>query len=342
MIGSMGIASIIVLSLLYGSFYYSTYFAKARPPVQEVETNAKKLIVVDKNGEIDLPVLEPLASLRPGREVAIASETMTQAAEYHLEGADTPTADNPKIEDMSREELAQRYRTADGNVRAAVTEELKRRDQRVTKVVGELFPNMQLNREYNVFVVVQRGRKHETAETVPDPADTNAKQTIEPKAITVTTSTWSEVGARLLGANFEIHSDDADERGIDWKTIPDGEKKTFTWVVKPEAEGTLQLTVDLLTRVDFDTETLILEVDKFPKTVTVTVDFWTYVGRFAVGVNTAAETTENVGKAISALFGVTGIGGLWYLFYGRKRPRRDGGQSRHHDAEDGDPPQGEA
>ncbi|CTQ53563.1 hypothetical protein LP7551_02087 [Roseibium album] len=188
-----------------------------------------------------------------------------------------------------------------------VLEEFKRRQQRSTTVVGEIFPDMVYETEHNAFLTVARGRAGQKDVGLSADAMALHDATNEPVLIEETnTQTTARVGAQLIGAGFKI-----EPSVIIWRTIPDGMEDTFTWAVTPKKEGDLQLLVVLRNELHIGAETLNLPVSRFPKSITVSVGFWTKFGRFFSGVDTAVGTAKNIGISIAALFGFGGIGAFY-------------------------------
>ena len=224
--------------------------------------------------------------------------------------------------DVSREQLAtlqtsdlvalykagQTFKANDGVLQSNdILNEIIRRQQSATTVVGELFPDMTYDTEHNALLTVARGTRAQAKVELSEMSRSMMADTMEPVVIEKTeTKSSRRVGAELMGAGFEI-----EPKGIVWRTIPDGREDTFTWKVTPKREGDLQLFVILRNEIIVGDETVDLPVGHFPKSITVSVGFWTKFGRFFAGVDTAVGTAKNIGVAVAALFGFGGIGAFY-------------------------------
>ncbi|MEP3430187.1 MAG: hypothetical protein ABJN98_15995 [Roseibium sp.] len=221
---------------------------------------------------------------------------------------------------QSRTDLIKAYPAADSVDQALILKELLSRAQRATTVTGELFPDMVYDTEHNASLTVSRATFGQATAEVSANTRTLMQDTIEPIVLEATnTQTTSRIGAELVGAGFEI-----EPPGITWRTIPDGLEDTFTWKVVPKREGDLQLLVVLRNEITIGEETLSLAVNQFPKSITVSVGFWTKVGRVFTGVDTAVGTAKNIDIAVAALFGFGSLG-AFYAGLNAWRKRRSPG-----------------
>lgn len=225
---------------------------------------------------------------------------------------------------LSLMELGKRHAQADAAGRAAILEEVQRRELRVTEISGEFFPDMVLDSPHNAFIYVSRGKKGDAVAATGPAAAMSISATMEPVTLVpVQTETSSTIGARLHGAGFDI-----EPKEMIWRQVPDGQEETFLWVVTPRKEGQLQLTIDLRQKLIFGGETIERPVRSFPKTIAVSADLFTRIGRAVGGVSVALDTANKIGVAIATLLGIAGIGGLGGLIqylYRRLRPARTAG-----------------
>ena len=232
----------------------------------------------------------------------------------HLSGCENDPQLLRNLQLSSLSKLAALYKDAPGNIRKAILEEVESREQRVTSVTGEFFPDMEHNKEHNTFITVTRGLVGETSVERSQTAQQLQNETAEPETIDVpNTRTTPEVGIKLSGAGFTIEPE-----GFVWRTIPDGEEDTFEWTVRPDDENASQLLVSVRNKVVFGDQEISLKVDEFPKTITVTVDIWTRIGRFMAAVGDFAKSTQG----LLGLLGVGSIGAIvtWLRRKGKKRP----------------------
>ncbi|SUB01574.1 Uncharacterised protein [Pannonibacter phragmitetus] len=222
---------------------------------------------------------------------------------------------------LSLTELGKRHAQADAAGRAAILEEVQRRELRVTEVSGEFFPDMVLDSPHDAFIYVSRGKKGDTVAATGPAAAMSIGATMEPVTLApVQTETSSTIGVQLRGAGFDI-----EPKEMIWRQVPDGQEETFLWVVTPRKEGQLQLTIDLRQKLIFGGETIERPVRSFPKTIAVSADLFTRIGRAVGGVSVALDTANKIGVAIAAFLGIAGIGGLGTLIqylYRRLRPPR--------------------
>ncbi|PTW53895.1 hypothetical protein C8N35_11515 [Breoghania corrubedonensis] len=242
-------------------------------------------------------------AMRPGGTVTVTSLS-TEGTSVMATEAGPP----PSFETMSNMELARHFKEATGEDQATIIKVIKARDQRATAVAGEFFPEMVLANEHNAYIRVTRAIAGQ-AEAVPSELmRSEMAVTAEPTTFAVeNTETTNRVGARLFGANFAFEPQETQ-----WAYIPDGEEHTFTWKVTPKSEGNQQITVILENKLIFGDQEVTLPVRQFPKTITVTVDIWTWIGRVAAGADTAASTAKNIGIVIAlmgSLLAALGIGG---------------------------------
>ncbi|MCV0424084.1 MAG: hypothetical protein K5905_01295 [Roseibium sp.] len=230
----------------------------------------------------------------------------------HLAGCENDPQLLRNLQMSSLGELATLYRDAPSNIRKAILEEVESREQRVTSVTGEFFPDMQHNKEHNAFITVTRGLIGETSVAPSQTAEGLMRQTAEPETIDVPdTRTTPEVGIKLSGAGFTIEPE-----GFVWRTIPDGEEDTFEWTVRPDDENASQLLVSVRNKVVFGDQEISLKVDEFPKSITVTVDFWTRAGRVMSAIGEFAKSTQG----LLSLLGVGSVGAIlaWFRRKGKK------------------------
>ncbi|MBO6759292.1 MAG: hypothetical protein JJ902_23415 [Roseibium sp.] len=213
----------------------------------------------------------------------------------------------PPLEELSDSDLAKLYQNSTSGRRAEILNILRERNQRATTVSGEFFPDMEYKEEHNAFITIARSRAGDDVATLSESASEMSATTLEPDAFDpVETETTNKVGVQLTGANFKIEPPE-----IRWYTIPDGYEETVSWVVTPEKEGNLQLMVVLRNKLEVGDTELDLPVRRFPKTVTVSVDIWTQIGRAVSGVETAVDTAQKIGVAIAAVMGFGSVGAAW-------------------------------
>jgi len=210
------------------------------------------------------------------------------------------------------------YEHAESWLKAAIVDEIKLRQQRITHVTGEYFPDMNYEKEHNAHIYITRGHFGDVRPSASATAQEMAKQTAEPTGFEIeNTATTNVIGAQLTGANFDIEPKD-----IIWRFIEDGGTDTFSWKITPRQEGLLQLTVILRNKITIAGRELDLPVSRFPRTVTVSVDVWTKIGRAVTGTETAIGHAQKIGMGLAALFGFGSIGAAWAAI-GVVRKRRN-------------------
>ncbi|MEJ8474477.1 hypothetical protein [Roseibium algae] len=225
----------------------------------------------------------------------------------------------PTLTTLSTSQLAAKFATSGSAEQSEIIDLIKLRDQRVTRVSGEFFPDMAYEEEHNAFITVSRGRLGDSEAPASENTQLFTAGTMEPTAFEVkNTKTTNLIGAQLVGANFEFTPSE-----IQWRYVLDGGEDTFNWVVKPKKEGNLQLTVVLKNKLRIGDTELVLPVSQFPKNVTVSVDIWTKLGRLTTGAETAIDKAQKIGLGLAALFGFGSIGGAWAAI-GAWRKRRAG------------------
>lgn len=237
---------------------------------------------------------------------------------------ETRSGSSPKIVEPVVGPEAQ-FTSANSEQRAIIIDEIEKREQRVTNITAELFPNMEFDTEHNAFVTVSRGRTGDKSVSVSPRAAQTFKATLEPTIINVVdAATTDQVGAKLIGANFNI-----EPSKTQWRYIPDGGEDKFSWIVTPKKEGNLQITIVLRNKLSIGDTVLDLPVNEFPRTVTVSVDVWTNIGRTLAGAETAIATAQNVGLTAVGLFGFGSIGAAWAAFNALRRRRKSKVQQDH-------------
>lgn len=302
------IASIVVALAVAGQlFLFQDETAPPPEPGAHAPDNGGSAIR-DKDNKPSFEVITVQNASRPAR-----TETVVSLSGEGTSVMVTEAGPPPSFETMSNMELARHFKEASGEDQATIIKVMKARDQRATAVAGEFFPEMVLANEHNAYIRVARALAGQ-AEAVPsDVMRSEMAVTAEPTTFAVeNTETTNRVGARLFGANFAFEPQETQ-----WAYIPDGEEHTFTWKVTPKSEGNQQITVILENKLIFGDQEVTLPVRQFPKTITVTVDIWTWIGRVAAGADTAASTAKNIGIVIASLSGLLaalGIGGSGLAF----------------------------